>query len=595
MKKIIAIVLVCVFLLSLCGCKSGDTNSDITSEKPQYISLPKVEAIEVSTNATKKGTIITDKKDFEFLSKYYFEREIDMDEFSKLVDMSKVVLIKITADMVLYLLEDGRLIEPVMSGDSGVTERTFSVYTADKKSILNKANLEALLGKYKKSNDTDKTESEDTSSKTDTDNTSSDGPTITICPPKPETKEPTLPQVKYSPTGNKKMFSDIINLYGGGFAVTGRTETEEEIIPIIRIYNDKCNLVKEHKIDLPWGFSRLIECSGGGFIALTEDMPYIIKISKDFKVEWTKEYKDPTGNASAYDIKEISPDCFVILYTDFNEENDMEHVISFFDSEGNVIEKQTFIVVESFNISGNIVADGKGGVYLFTYCNQSTVDKYKLCEKEYNREDETDAAIIHFNAERKVDWSKVVSSTKGRDWIEEAAIDQKGNFYIALGTDWKGNDKLWDMMYVDDSCGNRRMLLKLDKKGNIVYKVPLTSDAMGVDQTHGIHLNNGKVNVVGMAYYFDKYNSKYPCKKIDKEDEGDRLFVAYNLSIDDKKGKELHRDLFLNSVENEPRGSVVLKNGTVVIAGSVSAMFNSLDLTFYDDYDKFGALFIYEN
>ena len=139
------------------------------------------------------------------------------------------------------------------------------------------------------------------------------------------------------------------------------------------------------------------------------------------------------------------------------------------------------------------------------------------------------------------------------------------------------------------------MLLKLDKKGNVVYNVPLTSDAMGVDQTHGIHLNNGKVNVVGMAYYFDKYNSKYPCKKIDKEDEGDRLFVAYNLSIDDKKGKELHRDLFLNSVENEPRGSVILKNGTVVIAGSVSAMFNSLDLTFYDDYDKFGALFIYEN
>jgi hypothetical protein len=240
------------------------------------------------------------------------------------------------------------------------------------------------------------------------------------------------------------------------------------------------------------------------------------------------------------------------------------------------------------------VADGKGGVYLFTYCNQSTADKYGLIKKDYKGKDETDAAIIHFNAERKVDWSKIVSSTKGRDWIEEATIDQNGNFYIALGTDCKEKDKLWDMMYVHESIGNRRMLVKLDKKGNVVYKVPLTSDAMAVDHTHGILLNNGKVNVVGTAYYFDKYNSKYPCKKIGKEDEGDRLFVAYNLSIDDKKGKELHRDLFLNSVENEPRDSVVLNNGTVVIAGTVSAMYNSLDLTFYDDYDKLGALFIYE-
>jgi hypothetical protein len=118
---------------------------------------------------------------------------------------------------------------------------------------------------------------------------------------------------------------------------------------------------------------------------------------------------------------------------------------------------------------------------------------------------------------------------------------------------------------------------------------------MAVDHTKGIFFNNGKVNVVGTAYYFDKYNSKYPCKKIGKEDEGDRLFVTYNLSINDKNGKELNRDLFLNSVENEPRGAVVLKNGTVVIAGSVSAMYNSLDLTFYDLYDKLGALFIYEN
>jgi hypothetical protein len=46
---------------------------------------------------------------------------------------------------------------------------------------------------------------------------------------KTEVKEATLPNVRYSPTGNKKMFSDIINLSGGGFAVTGRSETEEKI------------------------------------------------------------------------------------------------------------------------------------------------------------------------------------------------------------------------------------------------------------------------------------------------------------------------------------------------------------------------------
>ena len=602
MKKIIAIVLVCVFLLSLCGCKSGDTNSDITSEKPQYISLPKVEAIEVSTNATKKGTIITDKKDFEFLTKYYCEREIRMDEFATMVDMTKAVLIKITEDTVLYLLEDGKLVEPVMDGNSDLTKRTFLVYTANENVILNKARLEALLGKYKKSNDTDKTESEDTSttsSKTDTDNTSSDGPTTTICPQPPKNEEqikPTtknvLPTVKYNAKDITGWYGSLTPLKNGGFLTTGEILDDENAFSIIRVFDKNGSLRNEYKCSPNDAFNLLTPTSDGGFIAGVNYNPYIKKLNKNFEVEWTGKYEDVALTSFIKDVEEISPDCYAVLFLSRDDPNENHLNLSYIDKNGNFIEKvQSMKSVDP--LDPDIIPDGNGGFYLTTACDESLAKNFPLVEKNYKSSNDIDAAILHFSAERELDWIKTFGGG-GKDWIEEATIDEKGNFYVAVATNWDGSDNFWPKPYAD-WCYSRRMLVKLDKNGEIKYKIAFSNSGRGEDTVYGIHLKGDKVYVVGYSNYFDGLQSKYPCQQITEGNDGDTVYSVNTLIVDDKKGKEIHRNIYRLEFDNRPSDSIMLPNGNIIISGSVCEGENIWDLRFPENVSRMPALFIYEN
>ena len=131
-----------------------------------------------------------------------------------------------------------------------------------------------------------------------------------------------------------------------------------------------------------------------------------------------------------------------------------------------------------------------------------------------------------------------------------------------------------------------------DKNGNLIYKLPLSNKGMAVDHIFGIHIKNGKTYVVGMADYFDGYQTKYPCEQISKYEKGDRVFCVYNLCID-SNGKEIDRKIFRCDINNEPCDSVMLENGNLVIAGQISSYENPFNLNLPSDFYA-AAFFVYK-
>lgn len=402
-----------------------------------------------------------------------------------------------------------------------------------------------------------------------------------------------LPEVKFSAKDSNVQFTDMVNLSDGGFAVSGHRFTEDLIYSIIQIYDEDSNFKNEYSYGGGNGFDKIADCKDGGFIATSYCPPCVTKINSDLETEWFMPYENLEFEGTVQDIEEITPDLIAVLFVSLNSSDFSKTLkLSFLNKDG--------ILIETVDLMKNIdpqdadlIADGKGGFYLLSACNESLADKYPLVASGYNKSKATEAIIMHFSSERELVWAKTLGGG-GNDWIEEATVDSDGNFYIAIGTDWYGADSFWDMS-VERSMPFRRMLVKLDKNGKIIYKVPLSNKGMAVDQIFGINIKDNKAYVVGMTDYFDGYQIKYPCEQIlpQEKERGERVFCVYNVCID-SNGKELDREIFRCDINNTPCDSELLTNGSFVIAGSVSADNNSFNLNFPSGVDRLAALFLYK-
>ena len=402
-----------------------------------------------------------------------------------------------------------------------------------------------------------------------------------------------LPEVKFSAEDSNLRFTDISNLSNGGFAISGVRETEEYIYSIIRIYDENQNLKNEYSYDDGNGFDKIAVCSDGGFIAASYCPPCITKINNSFETEWIMPYENVEYEGTVQDIEEISPDLIAVLFVSANSDDfSRRFKISFLNKKGSLIE--TVDLMKNIDPQdAEIIADGNGGFYLVSACNESLADKYPLVAENYDNSKATEAIIMRFSSDRKLTWVKTLGGG-GNDWVEESAIDDDGNIYLAVGTDWYGADDFWDMS-VERSMPFRRILVKLDHKGNIVYRVPLSNKGMAVDQIFGIHIKDNKTYIIGMSDYFDGYQVKYPCEQIlpQEKEKGERVFCVYNACID-TDGKELDRKIFRCDINNTPCDSALLVNGPLVIAGSVSAVENPFNLEFPLGVDSAASLFLFK-
>ncbi len=384
---------------------------------------------------------------------------------------------------------------------------------------------------------------------------------------------------------------DLLPLENGGFVVAGERYTGDWIFSTLQIYDENLSFVNEYSFRDGNGFTKIAQCSDGGFIATSYCPPCITKINSHFERQWIMPYENVVFEGIVHDIEEISPNLIAVLFVSVNSNDFSRHLkISYLDSNGELIE--TVDLMKNIDPQdARIVSDGNGEFYLLSVCNQSLANSFSFAEETYDGSKGTEAIIMHFSTDREMIWAKTFGGM-GSDWIEESAIDSNGNLYLAMATNWNDVDSFWDMP-LDSAMRYRRMLIKVDTQGNLVYKVPLANKGMAVDQVFGIHTMDGKTYVVGMADYYDGYQEKYPCSQMPSYDGNERFFSVYTLCIDDETGEELNRNVFRCSAENSPSCSIMLKSGSIVMSGTVSGVENYLSLPLTEEMNRLPALFLY--
>ncbi|MBR5223066.1 MAG: hypothetical protein IKV81_02755 [Clostridia bacterium] len=436
-----------------------------------------------------------------------------------------------------------------------------------------------------------------------TNGTSSTGPTI--CPPYPNNStsdssnettasksetlvtKSNLPNVVYS-VGDDVVYKDILPLKNGDFAAVGVKYTYDPNLSVLRICDSNGKIKKEHLFSDGNGYDKIASCTDGGYIAASYNPPYLTKISSDFRVEWVKEYYNVACEGIVQDVAQIGVEYAVLFAGTPYPTTQLK--IAFLNRNGELT--KTIDLMKNTDISdGDIIPDSNDGFYLVLTCNENLADKFDVVKNEYDNLKATEVIIMHFNKDKQLTFAKTIGGG-GNDWVEESTTDDEGNFYVAIGTDWLQADDFWDMS-VEAYAPFRRMLVKLDKNGNLVYKLPLSNKGMAVDQVFGIHIKEQKTYVVGMADYFDGYQSKYPCEQISKDEKGDRVFSVYTVCVD-KNGKELNRNIFRCDINNTPCDSAMLSNGNLVIAGQVSSYENPFKLDLPYDFNRAAAFYIYK-
>ena len=410
--------------------------------------------------------------------------------------------------------------------------------------------------------------------------------------PEPDEAEMRLPEVKYSLNDSNDSFADMAVFEDGSYVISGCRFEEDSSKAIIQLYDENSNFQREYKYDFENGFNEIAVCSDGGLIAISASRTNtFIKLNSRFKIEGQTAFEEDAFGVTVQDLAEISPEVFAVAYVVADSVDFTERVqkLSFFNRYGGVIE-----TVETMKHNdpsdAEIISDGEGGFYLLSSCNESLVNTFPMLSESYDYMKASEAIVMLFSEDRNIIWSKTLGG-EGNDWIEEGAIDEQGNIYLAVGTDWYGADNFWDMG-VDPSAPFRRMLVKLDSLGNIVYRLPLSNKGMAVDQIFGIHIKDDLAYVIGMTDYFDGYQAKYPCEQIAPEEKGERVFCVYNVCVD-SNGDELDRKFFRCDLNDEPCDSEMLPDGAIVIAGSVSDIDNPFNIDFYYDVYKIASIFVY--
>ena len=164
MKKTLIFIVCLLLVLSASACKSldklsNDSSSHQNSNNSRTLiraltgseSISAIEDLSILHEYHPKGTQITDSNDWAFFGKYVYINTVSADERGELLDSQKTNLIKIgISEQEIYLLKDGSIIIQEMCGDSGVKgeDRSYEVYKADKRYMLDEERLIKLLKKY---------------------------------------------------------------------------------------------------------------------------------------------------------------------------------------------------------------------------------------------------------------------------------------------------------------------------------------------------------------------------------------------------------------------------------------------------------------
>ncbi len=417
-----------------------------------------------------------------------------------------------------------------------------------------------------------------------------------------------LPEIFCSNDDANTYYSDMVGLKNGGFVVVGDKNTDTLAKSFVRLYDDQMNLVAENSdYGIGMGFDKVSACDDGGIIVATSSTPYIMKLNNKLEKEWISNYGIVESSAVLHDIVQVSTDCYAVLFDSVlsSKPGSRSLKIAFLSNTGETLGDEE-ILFDTQNVNANIIADGKGGLYITAACDELVAQKYDLVAKVYDDTKNLEAAVMHFSKDRELDWVTTLGGN-GDDWCEGGTVDSEGNIYVAVCTHSPESDSFWDMEAdVLEPC--RYMLVKLNNDGEIVYKHMLSNKGtipkrINEDRIFKMGMYEDAVYVVGISNYFDGIQDKYECEQFSSSESDDNVFCVYTAAID-KSGKEIGRgifrcdaNIFASSMSYgiiAKYGATILQNGNIVICGSVSKDENSFDISFETNETQKAALYVYK-
>lgn len=417
-----------------------------------------------------------------------------------------------------------------------------------------------------------------------------------------ETTQRVLPQLVRQTEGYSGYYHDTAYSTDGRIAAVGRWYSEPESTDtfVIDLYDEDLHLLKSCEVDV-W-YSEIEACRDGGFILDNDNGNCRLdKFSADLEFEWSVALEEDPFTIWVTSVTQLTDGTIVAVYA-MPYENTWK--LAFVSENGQLLKKLDLGLAcedSPINFTPNYVltdftvsADAAGGFYLFVTADAWDVNSYGKLYLACDPDKGSEAVVTHFSSEGGewiLDYALAVGGVDD-EWCEEAAVDEEGNFYVALGKIITSPDPFWDEIVPYYFA--RRMLVKVSPTGEILYRVALSGRSRGVDQVFGIHTRDGQVFVTGSSYLHD--DVLLPL--IDAWSDDYSICVAYGLQVN-ADGNVASRQVFrYNWLWGEPGGSVLLPDSRLVLCGNVSGFDSDFDVEFESDYpyhectDR--ALFIYE-
>ncbi len=367
----------------------------------------------------------------------------------------------------------------------------------------------------------------------------------------------------------------------GTIATIGKTYISSEYC-FVDVYDENMSIKNTRTLKDYTSLSEIISCSDGGFLVITHGPSAILKLDSNLKTEWAALYSKILA------IQEFRPGNYALL-THYNNSDSLE--IHLLDQTGKSFTTISLATMESPMEMDDaaIFSDSSGGFYLATTWTADFSSSWPTIQQAYDPSGGADCLITHFSSQGKLDRAFTVGGPSD-EWCEEAAMDDAGNFYIALGTNDK-NNPLFSAVPKSSINNFRRLLVKIGANGKMIYSAPLSGHAMAVDQVFGIEISGDQVFVAGFSGYDDGLQNTFPCAH---NESGMYNYVNYVACID-SKGTVYDRRVFGTDINYQIAGSLLLPNGSLVVCGAIDKTMTPFNLSFPASCYVARALFVYPN
>lgn len=400
-----------------------------------------------------------------------------------------------------------------------------------------------------------------------------------------------LPQVVRQTEGYISQYTDMTYTADGRIIAIGEVY-DAGLNPktVIDVYGSDLSLLATYECDV-WYSDIVTSQDGGTVVARGNGASTVKKFSADFELEWSVEFEAYGFDVIITSLVELSDGTVGVLYA---KPFDSTWNLLWVSKDGQQLDKLSlghYDVQNGLAYGAKLVADNNGGFYLFQTVTADThsVDANKGYEVLVNH-------YVSENGVLRLDSSTAVGGVSD-EWCDDAAVDNEGNYYIALSSSDTTRDAFWDEILPLGYGYMRRMLVKVSPTGEILYRVPLSGCGMAVDQVAGIHIRDGRVCVGGLSVFYDgvldpnvaEFDNNFPRD----------LYVAYAVCAD-AEGNILSRRVFRYNVmeRGAPTDALWLPDGRMVLCGSVTKNDVDFGLEFEPEY-AYGtpadrALFVYQ-